>query len=267
MARGGTALLLTLLGVSPAAAQPRTPFVADPHHAFEVSGRVIDGQGRGLAGVEVVRVRSQRGQRDYQRGGFRDTTGAHGRFRFHFSGLGVAGPRTWYLAARRPGCRTVVEAVHLSTGLVDGREGDVAREVEIRMPGCRGAPTGEAEGDDEGLPILTDGPGGRPERRDARAQPSRREVGEAMRAIGPRMIACSGDFTGVRRVRFELRGATGEVTSAEIEGDAPAELRACVRRVARRVHLAPFSRETFELRFPFRFRARARSGGGDAPRE
>jgi hypothetical protein len=121
-------------------AQPQRPAIADPYYAFLVEGRVLQADGRPAAGVDVERAEDARGQRPFSPGAdiYRATTDARGGFRLSFSGLGLSTGRVWYLAVRRAGCAGTVATVTLRRGPAppDGREGDVARGVVIRLPAC-----------------------------------------------------------------------------------------------------------------------------------
>ena len=66
-------------------------------------------------------------------------TDREGAFRFSFRGFGWGGPREWFLRGRLDGCgeRTVRVILQEAPLPPDGdREGDVARDVEIRLPAC-----------------------------------------------------------------------------------------------------------------------------------
>lgn len=135
------AFLLVLLIGSVAHAQERPP-IADPWHGYLVRGRVLFDDGAPAAGVLVERASSATSARPYSEGAYRTVTDARGLFRFEHAGLGPGTGRTWYLAVHRAGCAPVVITVELHEGTVQGREGDVATGIELRVPRCLPRPGG-----------------------------------------------------------------------------------------------------------------------------
>ncbi len=125
--------------VAPALLAQTRPHVADPWHGYLVEGRVLDAGGLPLANIVVERTIDHLGTAPYSPGAYREVTNRNGRFRFEEHGLGPSTGRTWYLAARRPGCPDTLATVTLTPAtLTPGstRESDVARGVVLRLPPC-----------------------------------------------------------------------------------------------------------------------------------
>jgi hypothetical protein len=221
-----SALLLISAWTSTARAQPNTPPVADPWHAYLVEGRVVDASGAPAPDVVVERVRGTNDGAPYAEGAYRAITDAEGRFRFAFSGLGWPTGRVWFLAARGGGCPGSVTRVELGTERIDGWDADVRRDVVLWLPSCAVGPPPET-------------PAGR-----AQLQPSLSQMSRDLQA-------CAGTYRGPVRFETVFEGRTGRALEVTVEGVPPAfeATRACLERVARTMRVPPFTRPTFTLRW------------------
>jgi outer membrane biosynthesis protein TonB len=83
--------------------------------------------------------------------------------------------------------------------------------------------------------------------------PSRDSVLRALRSASDEVAACAPGDVGTATVRVVIEGATGRVRSANVTGDlAGTEAGSCVARTVRSVQFERFSRERFEVSFPYR---------------
>lgn len=83
--------------------------------------------------------------------------------------------------------------------------------------------------------------------------PSRDSVLRALRSASGEVSACAPGDVGTATVRVVIEGATGRVRSAHVTGDlAGTEAGSCVARTVRGVQFERFSRERFEVSFPYR---------------
>lgn len=83
------------------------------------------------------------------------------------------------------------------------------------------------------------------------ATPSRGDVVAAMRAVEPLAQAC-GRGGGTVLVRFTFRGHDGRVERVEVPGDLPEARRACLERASQAARVPPFTRPSFDVRYPLR---------------
>jgi hypothetical protein len=87
--------------------------------------------------------------------------------------------------------------------------------------------------------------------------PSRDDVLSAMRAIEGEVRACGASeaepVTGTANVALTVVGSTGRVKNAEVTGIQGA-VGSCIARLARKVTFSPFSRASFSVNYPYRFK-------------
>lgn len=82
--------------------------------------------------------------------------------------------------------------------------------------------------------------------------PSRDAVRAAMTALEPAIRACAAGTHGRALVSVVVGGENGRGRSATVGGDfSGTEAGSCIARAARGVELAPFSRTTFTIAYPF----------------
>ena len=84
-----------------------------------------------------------------------------------------------------------------------------------------------------------------------RASPGRGEVRAAMAAVAPRVEACATDADAGRVARVEVTfGSHGRAVHAVASG-VSGPTASCIAAAARRAHVAPFTRESFAVQYPF----------------
>lgn len=84
------------------------------------------------------------------------------------------------------------------------------------------------------------------------ATPTRDEVRRVMGALTPAVTACAAGTHGRVTVTVVVAGETGHVRSAVVSGDyAGTPEGSCIARAVREAELAPFSRSTFTITYPF----------------
>ena len=83
-------------------------------------------------------------------------------------------------------------------------------------------------------------------------QPSRDDVGRALRGVSDRVASCGNGTSGVANAAITFADS-GRVRSVRVTGVPPA-VQSCVARTVRSARVPPFSRSTFNVNFPFRVR-------------
>lgn len=84
------------------------------------------------------------------------------------------------------------------------------------------------------------------------AQPSRDDVGRALRGVSGRVAGCGSGTAGVANASISF-ASSGRVRSVRVTGVPPA-VQSCVSRGVRSARVPPFSRSSFSVNFPFRVR-------------
>ncbi|HTU62355.1 MAG TPA: hypothetical protein VMF89_28040, partial [Polyangiales bacterium] len=85
-------------------------------------------------------------------------------------------------------------------------------------------------------------------------QPSRDETLAAMRGVEAAVRSCAANetLTGTAEVAINVAGATGRVTSATVTG-ITGTVGSCIARAVRNARFPRFSRQTFSIKYPYRF--------------
>jgi hypothetical protein len=121
------------------------------------------------------------------------------------------------------------------------------RETDRSLDGLIDAATGAEVAELEGMDESSSTASSLPE------MPSRDAVLRALRGASDEVAACAPGDAGTATVRVVIEGATGRVRSATVSGDlAGTEAGSCVARAVRDVRFERFSRERFEVSFPYR---------------
>jgi hypothetical protein len=81
--------------------------------------------------------------------------------------------------------------------------------------------------------------------------PPRAAVIAAMTRVTPAALACFGDVRGVAKARLFVRGSTGRVVHARVDG-IPGRAGSCIARAVRRAAFPKFQKERLEISYPFR---------------
>jgi hypothetical protein len=83
--------------------------------------------------------------------------------------------------------------------------------------------------------------------------PSREDVQRAMDEVRGEVASCGGGRRALANVRIVVRGATGRVSSALVEGElAGTPAGSCVALAVRRASFPSFEREAFTVLYAFR---------------
>ena len=80
--------------------------------------------------------------------------------------------------------------------------------------------------------------------------PTRSDVIGAMARIKPAVQACFGESHGVAKVSFFVRGKTGRVTTARVQG-VIGKAGSCIARAVRRARFPKFAKDRIEISYPF----------------
>lgn len=80
------------------------------------------------------------------------------------------------------------------------------------------------------------------------ATPSRDEVMGAMKAVTPKVTACGDGSGGVAKAKVTVAGATGRVTSVEVDGPS----QSCVTKEVSKAKFPKFSNSSFSFTYPFK---------------
>ncbi len=83
-------------------------------------------------------------------------------------------------------------------------------------------------------------------------QPSRDDVGRALRGVSGRVAGCGNGTSGVANAAISF-ASSGRVRSVRVTGVPPA-VQSCVSRGVRSARVPAFSRDSFSVNFPFRVR-------------
>ena len=84
-------------------------------------------------------------------------------------------------------------------------------------------------------------------------RPTKREVMDALHAVGPAVQQCGKGRKGVATVSMRFMGSTGKVVSARIPGgdfEGTAQAR-CITDAVLEARVPPFLKETFSVSYPF----------------
>jgi hypothetical protein len=82
--------------------------------------------------------------------------------------------------------------------------------------------------------------------------PTRHQVLTTLRSLEGEVRMCAEGADGVVSTRLVVDGDTGRVTSATVSGDfAGTAIGSCAARVVRTARFPRFSRERFEIAFPY----------------
>ena len=84
------------------------------------------------------------------------------------------------------------------------------------------------------------------------AQPSRQEVGSALRGVSSRVATCGGGMQGVATTQVTF-AMSGRVQSVMVSGVDPS-VQSCVARAVRSAMVSPFSGSLPPVTFPYRVR-------------
>jgi len=80
------------------------------------------------------------------------------------------------------------------------------------------------------------------------ATPSRDEVMTAMKSVTPKVQACGDGSGGVAQAKVTVAGATGRITSVEVNGPA----QSCVTKEVSKAKFPKFSNSSFSFTYPFK---------------
>jgi len=73
-----------------------------------------------------------------------------------------------------------------------------------------------------------------------------------MKSVSGAVRACGGGQHGTAKVAITFRGSTGRVQSAEVSGQfSGTPIASCVARAVRRAKVPPFSKDSFNVTYPF----------------
>jgi len=125
----GMMALMAWLAAHPAPAQQR-PRHRDPYFSYLVEGHVLRADGHPAAGLQIERAQTNNFVAEST------TTDDHGAFRFEGRGLGWGPGLRWTVILKRAGCPDVTRRITLRSGPVDDFDGDLARDVTLRLPAC-----------------------------------------------------------------------------------------------------------------------------------
>ncbi|MFT3923150.1 MAG: GYF domain-containing protein [Myxococcales bacterium] len=78
--------------------------------------------------------------------------------------------------------------------------------------------------------------------------PSRDEVMAAMKSVTPKVTACGDGSGGVAKAKVTVAGATGRVTSVEVDGPA----QSCVTKEVSKAKFPKFANSSFNFTYPFK---------------
>ncbi|MBN1653676.1 MAG: DUF4339 domain-containing protein [Deltaproteobacteria bacterium] len=82
-------------------------------------------------------------------------------------------------------------------------------------------------------------------------QPTRQDTLAALRKVTPAVKACRGGGGGVATAAITVEGSSGKVTQVTISG-VDAEIHECMIKAISRASFPRFSKERFDIKFPFR---------------
>lgn len=85
-------------------------------------------------------------------------------------------------------------------------------------------------------------------------QPTRVDVTHAVTAVGPAVAACAAGHHGAVRALIVFDGPSGSVRTVTLAGpDVGTPISACMERAIRAARVPPFTRDSFEVSYPFRY--------------
>jgi hypothetical protein len=128
--------------------------------------------------------------------------------------------------------------------------------AEPAAPAPAPAPAKQSSGDSSIDDLLSGALGGKAKPKAAAPAPSeslaptptRDEVMAAMKAVTPKVTACGDGSGGVAKAKVTVAGATGRVTSVEVDGPS----QSCVTKEVSKAKFPKFANSSFNFTYPFK---------------